>query len=171
MDPRESRPITQERMSDAVRSVVNAAPSAESQAFRLTTVDASGWPHGAQLGPGEVLCSGDDRILLALWPGSRTTANLRRDGRALLTVIAEGSVHEVRLHATAAPPPAAHAALAWFEAVVEATETHRAAYATVLCGVTYRLTDPSGTLPRFNRQREALHALGTRPTTPPTGQT
>ena len=118
-----------------------------------------------------MLCSGDDRILLALWPGSRTTANLRRDGRALLTVIAEGAVHEMRLLVTAVAPPAADSGLAWFEAMVEATETHRAAYATVLRGVTYRLNDPSETLPRLNRQREALHALGTRPTTPPTATT
>jgi hypothetical protein len=171
MHPGQPRPITEARLSDAVRRAIDAAPSTESQAFRLSTVDAAGWPHGAQLGPGELLCAGDDRIVLALWPGSRTTANLRRDGRALLTVIADGAVHELRLMAFAASPPIADPTLAWFDARIEACEAHRAAYATVLGGVTYRLNDPAEALPRLERQRDGLRALGARPDTTPTGTT
>src|SRR5258708_7689403 len=72
--------------------------------FPLLTVDASGWPHVALLSAGEVLAVGESELRLALWPGSETTANLTRDGRGTLMVIAGAAAFYLELEARPAPP-------------------------------------------------------------------
>src|SRR5262245_34788838 len=58
---------------------------------QLITVDGDGWPRVALLSPGEILATGPRRLRLALWPGSNTTANLTRAGRATLALVHEGA--------------------------------------------------------------------------------
>lgn len=129
------------------------------QAFRLSTVDAEGWPHGAQVSVGEVLATGPGTLHLCLWPGSGSTANLRRDGRATLSMALDGALWEIRLHAAAATPPVGAPELAYFRATVESVQEHRAKYAEVTAGVSYRLHSPDEVLARWEAQLDALRRL------------
>jgi flavin reductase (DIM6/NTAB) family NADH-FMN oxidoreductase RutF len=129
------------------------------QAFRLSTVDAEGWPHGAQVSVGEVLATDPGTLHLCLWPGSGSTANLRRDGRATLSMVLDGAIWEIRLHAVAATPPAGAPELAYFRATVESVQEHRAKYAEVTAGVSYRLHSPDEVLARWEAQLDALRRL------------
>src|SRR6266851_749299 len=69
----------------------------------LATTDADGWPHLAYLSAGEVLAHNSVSMSLALWPASRTTANIGRNGSALLHVACSGQVYELRLAAIRRP--------------------------------------------------------------------
>ena len=129
------------------------------QAFRLSTVDAEGWPHGAQVSVGEVLATDPATLHLCLWRGSGSTANLRRDGRATLSLALDGAMWEIRLHAVAVTPPAGAPELAYFRATVESVQEHRAKYAEVTAGVSYRLHSPDEVLARWEAQLEALRRL------------
>jgi len=129
------------------------------QAFRLSTVDAEGWPHGAQVSVGEVLAADPHTLHLCLWPGSGSTANLRRDGRATLSMALDGALWEIRLHAAAATPPVGAPELAYFRAAVESVQEHRAKYAEVTAGVSYRLHSPDEVLARWEAQLDALRRL------------
>ena len=130
-----------------------------SQAFRLSTVDVAGWPHGAQVSVGEVLATGPDTLHLCLWSGSGSTANLHRDGRAVLSMALDGAIWEIRLHATPAAAPAGAPELAYFRATVESAQEHRAKYAEVTAGVSYRLHSPDEVLARWEAQLDALRRL------------
>ena len=129
------------------------------QAFRLSTVDAAGWPHGAQVSVGEVLATDPDTLHLCLWPGSGSTANLRRDDRATLSMALDGALWEIRLHVAAATPPTRAPELAYFRATVESAQEHRAKYAEVTAGVSYRLHSPDEVLARWEAQLDALRRL------------
>ena len=67
----------------------------------LGTVDDAGWPHLTYLSAGEVLAHGGQRLSFGLWPASRSTANLRRLGHAVLQAVADGAVWETRVVARA----------------------------------------------------------------------
>ena len=128
-------------------------------AFSLVTVDADGWPREAQLSVGEVLLRPDGSLRLCTWPGSRTTGNLRRDGRALLVAMAAGSAWQVRLRASERPAPAGAPDLAYFAAEAESVEEQRAKYATVERGTSFRLHDPAGVRARWAAQLAALRSI------------
>lgn len=129
------------------------------ESMRLATVDADGWPHGAELSEGEVLAVDAASLRLCTWPGSGTAANLRRTGLAALALVEGGSLWEVRLRARERPVPPGAPELAYFEAAVESVREHRAKYAEVTSGPRYRLHDPSSVLPRWEAQVAALRAL------------
>lgn len=135
-------------------------PGRAGQAFRLTTIDAGGWPRGAQLSVGEVVALGPRTLALCAWPGTATAGNLSRDGRCTLTVVLEGAVHEVRMRARAVPVPPGAPEASYFRAEVESAESHHAKYATVLSGVSYRLEDPRPVLRRWSAQVDALRRAG-----------
>ena len=127
--------------------------------MRLATVDADGWPCGAELSEGEVLAVTAASLRLCTWPGSGTAANLRRTGLATLALAEGGALWEVRLRARERPAPPGAPELAYFEAEVESVREHRAKYAEVTSGPRYRLHDPSSVLPRWEAQVAALRAL------------
>jgi hypothetical protein len=91
---------------------------------------------------------------------------MARDGRATLSLVLDGGVFEIQLRATpvAAPQqrspapamtPGDHAdepQLAFFRATVESTKEHRAKYAEVTTGVSYRLHSPHEVLARWTAQ-------------------
>ncbi len=52
---------------------------AKTQALRLSTVDAAGWPHAALLSAGDMVNVPPGRIRFALFPQSTMTANLVRE--------------------------------------------------------------------------------------------
>lgn len=129
------------------------------ESMRLCTVDADGWPHGAELSEAEVLAVGDRELRLCVWPASGTTANLRRSGRATLVLAHGGAVWEVRMQAAERPAPEAAPDLAYFRGTVESVREHRAKYAEVTSGTRYRLHDPSSVLPRWEAQVAALRRM------------
>src|ERR1700752_2829830 len=73
-------------------------------AIGVYTADADGWPHPAQLSPGEVLLSSEGEVRLAVWTESKTSENLRRDGRVVLMLAAAGGLHELRFEVTETAP-------------------------------------------------------------------
>jgi hypothetical protein len=130
----------------------------KSQALRLSTIDAAGWPHAALLSAGDVVAMPSGRIRFALFPQSVTTANLSRDGRLTLSLSLDGGMCELMLHAHRLLRSAPEVPLAFFEAEVETVRHHKAPYAAVTHGITFSLHDPPAVLPRWTRQIAALRA-------------
>jgi hypothetical protein len=136
------------------------------QAFLLSTVDEAGWPHSAHLSIGEVLATDAHHLNLCLWAHSGTCRNMARDGRATLSLVLDGGVFEIQLRAAQVAAPQQHSAataltpsdhtdepqLAFFRATVESTREHRAKYAEVTTGVSYRLHSPNEVLARWAAQ-------------------
>lgn len=133
---------------------------AKTQALRLSTIDAAGWPHAALLSVGEVLALPPGRIRFAIFPQSGTAANLARDGRMTLTLSLDGGMCEIRLHARRLAHSDPGVPLSLFEATVETSRTHVAPYASVTTGITFALHEPQAVLPRWQRQIEALRTAG-----------
>jgi hypothetical protein len=133
---------------------------AKTQALRLSTIDAAGWPHASLLSVGEVLALPPGRIRFAIFPQSGTAANLARDGRMTLTLSLDGGMCEIRLHARRLAHSDPGVPLSFFEATVETSRTHVAPYASVTTGITFALHEPQAVLPRWQRQIEALRAAG-----------
>jgi hypothetical protein len=128
----------------------------KTQALRLATVDAAGWPHAALLSAGDALAVSAQALRFALLGQSQTAANLARDGRLVLTLALDRGLCEVRLHARRLAPD--EGPLALFEATVEEMRSHAAPYADVTGGITFSLHQPEAVLPRWLRQIAALKA-------------
>lgn len=60
------------------------------------TVDEHGWPHVAMLSYFEVVAVDRRTIRLATYTDSRTTANMRRSGKATLVLVDEGAAYYVK---------------------------------------------------------------------------
>ena len=129
-------------------------------AIGVYTADGDGWPHPAQLSPGEVLLSPDGEVRLAVWEGSQTSENLRRDGRVVLMVAADGASHELRFEVTETAPGSGPP-LATFSGQMVVAREHRVPYAEVVSGVQFKLRDRDATLERWRRQIDALRGLDT----------
>lgn len=129
------------------------------EAIRLSTVGVDGWPHAAQLSVGEVVAVSPTELRVAMWPGSRTTANLRRDGKLTLGLVFRGAVMEIRGHAALLQEHVTSLGLAVFRVSIVQVQEHRADYADVLSGLTFRLHDPEAALARWREQIEAMTQL------------
>ncbi|HEY7009856.1 MAG TPA: hypothetical protein VH395_12990 [Jatrophihabitantaceae bacterium] len=127
-------------------------------AVEVITTDADGWPHPAQLSPGEILLAPDGAVRLAMHPDGTTAGNLRRDGRVVLVLAADGASHELRFEVTEAGP-LADPPLATFTGRMVVARAHRSPYADVVGGVQYTLHDRDGTVQRWRRQIAALRQL------------
>jgi len=132
--------------------------AAMTQAAILATQDSQGWPHLAYLSAGEILARSGG-ISLALWPASRTAANLRLEGRAILHVAWEGVVWEARLALHLRDADAGEGHLLFFDGVVTETRRHAAPYAEVETLISFRLHDEPGTLARWKLQLDRLRVL------------
>jgi len=130
-----------------------------SDAMRLSTVDDEGWPHGAQLSVGECLVLSSKRLLIAIWPTSHTSRNLRRDGRMSLSLVFENSILEIRARATLRAENQTSLNLSVFQAEVEGVFQHRSSYADVVSGVTFKLHNPEQALERWREQIDCLRRL------------
>ena len=116
----------------------------------LVTIDDEGLPHAAMISAGELLLDPDGSARLALWPGSRTRANLAARGHATLLVVLEGVSVRARLHlreAAAQPLPE----LTTFVGSVHEVSADTAPYATLEDGVRFTLHDPDEALERWGR--------------------
>jgi hypothetical protein len=128
-------------------------------AIGVYTADADGWPHPAHLSPGEVLLAPDGEVRLAVWAKSTTSENLRRDGRVVLMLAADGGLHELRFEVTETAPRGG-LPLATFSGRMVVAREHRVPYAKVVSGVQFTLHDPDATLERWHGQVDALRSLG-----------
>jgi hypothetical protein len=128
-------------------------------AIGVYTADADGWPHPAHLSAGEILLTPDGEVRLAVWAKSTTSENLRRDGRVVLMLAADGGLHELRFEVTETMPPAG-LPLATFSGRMVVAREHRVPYAEVVSGVRFTLHDPDATLERWRGQVDALRNLG-----------
>lgn len=53
----------------------------------MVTVDPQGWPHPAMLGYGEIVATDSRNVRLATYTSSRTTANMRLNGKLTLIIV------------------------------------------------------------------------------------
>lgn len=144
--------------ADVARYLDGTDLLAKTQALRLSTIDAAGWPHASLLSAGDMLVLPSGRIRFVIFPQSATTANLARDGRLTLTLSIDGGMCEMRLRARRLAPTSPDVPLAFFEAEVETARRHVAPYAAVTSGITFALHEPQAVLPRWQRQIAALRA-------------
>ena len=133
------------------------------EAFELLTAGEDGWAHAAWLGPGEVVLDGD-HVLIATWPHSTTSDNLRRSGVGVLQFVADGEPRDIvriRLRATPMGPLDVDGReLAAFRAEVEDVRVDRVTYADVTSGMRYVLKDELAVVDRWRRQVGLLQAAG-----------
>jgi hypothetical protein len=152
-------PTTSRRIPDGVADYLDGSGLlAKTQALRLATVDAEGWPHAALLSAGDVVVMPSGRIRFALFPQSNMTSNLEREGRLTISLALDGGMYELRLRSHRLTNRTPDVPLALFEADLEAVRHHVAPYANVTGGVTFVLHDPQAVLPRWHRQIAALRA-------------
>ena len=129
------------------------------EAIRLSTVTDNGWPHTAELTVGEILSLGSHDLLVAIWPESHTTANLRRNSHVTLSIVADFALFELRGQAKLIAEGQTSLGLAVFRIHIERVEEHRSDYADVRSGLSFRLHDPQRTLARWREQIAALRKL------------
>ncbi|GLR10972.1 pyridoxamine 5-phosphate oxidase [Mixta theicola] len=134
-------------------------PQAVNEAVRLSTVDADGWPHAAQLSLGEVFAVDRQTLRVALWPHSHTTENLRRDGRLSVAMAYDRGIIEMRGRAIQIAENETDLNLAVFEIDIGNIQLHRSDYADVATGVTFKLHEPEKVEARWQHQRHALSSL------------
>jgi pyridoxamine 5'-phosphate oxidase-like protein len=118
----------------------------------VSTVGEDGWPHAALLSTGEVLAVSATELLVAVWPSSNTSKNLRREGRLTLSLVADGALIYIRATATLEAEHQTSLDLTVFRLQVEAVKEDRSTYADVTSGVTFRLHDPEQTVTRWREQ-------------------
>jgi hypothetical protein len=127
----------------------------EQPAFLLVTTDDDGAPRISMVGAGEMLVQDERTLRIALWPGTRTAANLGRGGTALLGAVSPGSVVYVRVRPA---PLVVPSELECFE--LTATEVRADAHAgmPVTSGITFRTDEPEHTeaVASWRRQRNLL---------------
>jgi hypothetical protein len=122
--------------------------------IELLTVAEDGWPGVALLSVGEVLAMSESEIRLALWPVSRTTANLTRTGQGVLAFVHAGAAYSVRLETERGddlPGP-----LAAFAGQVAGVRRDEVDYARLTSGITFDLPDAQAVVARWRRTIEAL---------------
>jgi hypothetical protein len=129
---------------------------AKTQALRLSTVDAQGWPHASLLSAGDMLAMPPARIRFLVFAESTTTANLMRDNRVTITVALDGGMCEVRLRCRRLAQVSPDTPLACFEADLAEVRMHKAPYATVSGGITFALHEPQSVLQRWQKQIDAM---------------
>lgn len=126
----------------------------------LVTTTDQGVPHAALLSVGEVLALGQDRLRLALWGSSETTANLRRDGRGLLTVVVGETYYGIEVEVRAFDDEQTRLkGLAAFDARVVVVSCDEVPYARLIGGISFELVDRAPVLGRWQRTVERLRAL------------
>lgn len=130
----------------------------------LLTVDADGWPRLAMLSAGEVLAAGPRSVRLALWPDSRTTANLDRSEKATLAAVLDGAGWYLRCTARRQPDLVLSGGrrLVSFGLTVEEALEDVVPYAELTTGIRFRLLEPDRILPAWREAVAAMRAAGQR---------
>ena len=131
----------------------------KTQALRLSTVDAEGWPHASLLSAGDMLAMPSGRIRFVIFGQSTTAANLVRDGRVTITLSLDGGMCELRMKCRRLTGAPLGDAFACFEAELINARIHKAPYADVSGGITFALHEPRVVLQRWQRQIDAMRQV------------
>lgn len=62
----------------------------------LATLDANGWPHFAMLSHWEIAAQDKNTLRLASYRGSKTTANMKRNGKVTVVVVERGMSYYIK---------------------------------------------------------------------------
>ena len=127
----------------------------------LLTTSEDGWPQVAMLSVGEVLAISPLRLRLALWPGSGSTANLRRNGQATLMLVTAAGAFYMRVRSRRLADLAlSRGPRAAFEVEVEEVLVDLVAYAAISSGIQFELTDRENVLTSWEEAVTALRDIG-----------
>jgi hypothetical protein len=130
-------------------------------AFLLLTSDADSGARAALLSVGELLATSPRSIVLALWPKSRTTANLARSSDATLLVVDEHGAFHVRISVKQSGVIATKGGggLACFVARVVDVKEDMVGYAEITSGIVFELPNPVAVISRWTLTLEALRQV------------
>lgn len=144
---------------EPLRRALEAEPATDDDGLTILVLSSAGeWPHLAMVSRGELICAGDRRLLLALWPTSTACANLSQLGRATLCAVLGGVAYSLRVKCrrlTDISTPLA-GTLACFGLEVDSVFGDQAPYAVLESGIRFRLLDPRATVPRWVEVRTEL---------------
>jgi hypothetical protein len=143
---------------DALRALLEEEP-AETDDFTILVLTLSEeWPHLAMVSRGELVCTGDRILALALWPTSTACANLALSSRATLSAVVDTVAYSLRVTARRVSDIATEVGgtLACFRLEVETVTGDQAPYARLESGVRFRLLDPEPTVDRWREVRQKL---------------
>jgi hypothetical protein len=129
------------------------------QAYLLVTSDEDGTPRPCMLSAGELLALDGRQVRVALWAGSRTSANLARGDTALLCHVAPRTVVYVR-GPVRALDAGADLDLDCFELEVASVESDEHHGMPVTTGITFAVEDeaPAAVVANWERQLARLRA-------------
>ena len=151
--------ITPSDIPEAVLAFFNGKDLlSKTQAVRISTTDADGWPRASLLTAGEILFLPDRSARFAVFRESGTANNLKRDGRLMMSMAQDRGILEIRLRAVLCRDQNSEAPLDYFAAEILGARLHVADYADVTSGVTFAVYDASAVLPRWEQQIAALRA-------------
>lgn len=143
------------RLTDELAADLAKPARSRDQALVLATVDTGGAPRMALLSRAEVLVAGLDRVLLAVWSGSRSAANIERAGRATLFWVAGTRAIGMAMRcvgrtALGEPDRPGGRALLALTMRVDEVRMDEVPYATLVSPLTFQLHEPDDVLPRWN---------------------
>jgi len=124
--------------------------------LELVSISPAGHPHAVLLSVGEIVALGADRVRLAIWETSRTSANLRKHPNALVTLVTAGCFYGMDLAVRPCEEDLDLAGLAVFDADVAAVEREEVSYARLESGITFTLPEPELVLARWAATAEIL---------------
>ena len=123
----------------------------------LLTVSETGWPHVGMLSVGEVLATDPDRVVIALWQGTRTGSNLLRTSKGTLALVHRGAGYYIELSVTGAGPVEVdETTLDSFSCSVTRVLRDEVDYATLTSGIRFELPREDEVVARWERTMTAL---------------
>ncbi|MFC7391967.1 pyridoxamine 5'-phosphate oxidase family protein [Scopulibacillus cellulosilyticus] len=127
------------------------------EAMMLLTMDESMWPHVAMISVGEIVALTPEKLRLSLWPGTTTTSNIIRTGKATFVVFFDGAAHYVQLSLKKLPKlDKAKYQRERFTANVVSYKGDTAKYADITSGIQIDLKDPASVIERWKETIEEL---------------
>jgi len=146
------RDMSSPEISDDLLELLNGEHLEQKQheVMLLMTVTEDGWPHNAMVSVGEVVALDKKTLRIALWPGTNTTQNCIRNGKAVLVAVYKGKVNYVRLSLKRIGIlEGAKHPLERFSAVVASFKEDVAQYADITSGIRIQLKNADEVLTRW----------------------
>jgi len=124
---------------------------------QLAVSDDAGWARVASISVGEVLAVSPNRLLLTLYTGSRTAAELGTRGRGLLLLVDGGGIVKIELEVSRLGEGSGRTT---FEGNVVGVERDEVPYARVIHGIQFELVShEQQVLARWREQLNGLREL------------
>lgn len=123
----------------------------QEEAMMLLTTGEDGWPHVAMISVGEIVARSRTNLRIGLWPGTTTSENIRRTGKATLVLFYRGRAHYVRLELEPLEIKSLNRKypIDCYSASVVSHKEDRAKYADIISGVKIQLKDPEQVVARW----------------------